>query len=104
MYMIIIICDVFILPSIYEGLGIVNIEAQCSGLPLVVSEAVPKDICVNDNVSFLPLSIDEWVKKIVDIKENYHREVKDNKLRNSRYDINSEVEKLENIYRECVGE
>lgn len=95
--------DAFMLPSIYEGLGIVNIEAQCSGLPLVVSEAVPRDICVTDNVSFLPLSVDKWVNKIIDIKENYHRET-DNKVRNSRYDIKSEVKKLENVYRECVDE
>ena len=47
--------DVFILPSLYEGFGIVNIEAQVSGLPCLVSDAVPDLAKVNDNFHFLSI-------------------------------------------------
>ncbi len=59
--------DVFVLPSIYEGLGIAGIEAQAVGLPLITSDNVPKDINVTGNTIFLKLneSIDRWCDSVV---------------------------------------
>ena len=48
--------DVFLLPSFYEGLPIVAIEAQAAGLPLILSDTVSKESAVTDNVRFLSLS------------------------------------------------
>lgn len=42
--------DVFLFPSLYEGLGIVGIEAQATGLPVIASENIPKSMKVTDNV------------------------------------------------------
>ena len=44
------------LPSFYEGLPIVAIEAQAAGLPLILSDTVSKESAVTDNVRFLSLS------------------------------------------------
>lgn len=54
--------DCFIFPSLYEGLGIVLIEAQASGLHCVVSNTVPMETTVTDFVYRLPLDLDssEW--------------------------------------------
>lgn len=81
--------DVFVFPSIYEGLGIALIEAQCSGLRCVVSDAIPKEAVCTDKVIMLPLGnsslwkdavLDEELKgtayndlHLFDMKEVMHR-------------------------------
>lgn len=42
--------DVFVFPSLYEGLGIVLVEAQSAGLPCVVSDTIPTDAYLTDLV------------------------------------------------------
>ena len=49
--------DVFVMPSLYESFGLVTVEAQCSGLPCVLSDRIPKEIKVIENVSFLSLDL-----------------------------------------------
>lgn len=58
--------DVFVLPSRYEGLGIVYIEAQASGLKTFASDVVPKDTEITDRISYLQLNDPPecWAKKI----------------------------------------
>lgn len=61
--------DVFVLPSVYEGFGIVAVEAQAAGLPCVLSEGVPADVAVTDAVEYLPLGSPElWAKEILRFK------------------------------------
>lgn len=47
--------DVFLFPSHYEGLGLAAVEAQCAGLPVIASTAVPPEAKVTENIRFLPL-------------------------------------------------
>ena len=57
--------DAFCLPSLYEGLGMVAIEAQCSGLPCIVSTEVPREVALTESVQFLPLNnVNEWVSAL----------------------------------------
>ncbi len=61
--------DVFVLPSLYEGLPCVCIEAQANGLPCLVSSAVTEEIRLSESVQFLDISdvscwcaaISEWL-------------------------------------------
>lgn len=48
--------DVFLMPSVFEGLPYSLVEAQCSGLPCIVSEAVRDEACVTDLVRTVPLA------------------------------------------------
>lgn len=52
--------DVFVLPSLYEGFGIVALEAQYSGLPTFVSKNVPKDIIISNLVFDYNINIDPY--------------------------------------------
>ena len=60
--------DVFFMPSKFEGLGIACVEAQTSGLPCVVSDAIPHTAAFTDLVTFIPLSEDNtyWANQIID--------------------------------------
>lgn len=48
--------DVFVFPSLFEGLGIVAVEAQAAGLPVVCSERIPDEALLLNTVSVVPLS------------------------------------------------
>lgn len=53
--------DVFLVPSLFEGLGIVLIEAQANGLPCLAANTIPSECAVGGEVVFLPLDYkEEW--------------------------------------------
>lgn len=90
--------DVLLLPSLYEGFGMVLVEAQVSNLACIASKGVPIDAKISDNVFFIDLSEKEkWVSAINEI---YTSERKDNSIliKDRGFDIKNESEKLENIY------
>lgn len=68
--------DMFVLPSIYEGFGIVLIEAQASGVKILTSPNVPNIVKETDLVKFIDLTDEElWEKAILDfnVEENNNR-------------------------------
>ena len=90
--------DFLILPSLFEGLGLVGIEAQASGLNVLVSDKVPSAIDVTGNVDFLTLDRQLWVKKLLDIKLNIDRLEQGAKVYGSIYDLNVQMQKLYSYY------
>lgn len=90
--------DVFAFPSIYEGLGIVAVEAQANGLPTVCSEAVPDSVIFTDHAEKIPLAVgvDTWCERLLDMeKSRYDASAA---IRNAGYDIREEAKKLQNFY------
>lgn len=92
--------DVFVLPSRYEGLGIVNIEAQTAGLPCVVSDVVPLEAKMTDQIIFLPLykNADKWAEWICKYGISDVRS-RGREWRETRFDIASEGKNLQYFMR-----
>lgn len=82
--------DLFILPSQFEGLGIVALEAQAAMLPCVLSDSVPQIVKVNDNVKFV--SLNDTPEHWADIVEIMLKESQSiNKIITSEYNIDMQV-------------
>ena len=91
--------DLFLMPSFFEGVPVVGIEAQFSGLPCIFSDKVPKETKFEKNVIFIPLdaSIKIWCKEILEIKENKIKRELVN-FEESIYNIKNAKIKLEKLY------
>lgn len=92
--------DLFILPSIFEGLPIVGIEAQASGLKCIFSDSITKESNITNNVDFINIeNVNKWKNRIIELKySNYRREnVKELIIKNG-YDLEEEIEKIESMY------
>jgi glycosyltransferase EpsF len=93
--------DLFILPSLFEGLPLVLVESQVNGLKSVVSDKVSIEAKMNDDLVFLSLDdIEAWIKQIRYFYLNNNVRGKANnyseELKN--FDINHSVLKLESFY------
>lgn len=93
--------EVFLFPSLWEGLGMVAVEAQCTGLNILMSDAVPKEaIVVHNIVTTKSLSEDtaEWVKAIEAFSIPDNRKQYALKVRNSPFSIENSVNRLVDLY------
>ena len=96
--------DLFILPSIYEGLGLVLLEAQASNLPCLVSEAVQPEVDLGIGlVKKLNLSYGAktWAHEASSlIKENKNKNINIiNAVKEKKYDLNSILNNLLSVYK-----
>ena len=93
--------DLFILPSFYEGLPVVGIEAQISGLQCLFSETITKEVQIGvNNCKFLPISSSIYWIKTIKNNINYDRLDNIKKLNLKKYVIEEESIKLINIYKD----
>ncbi|MFJ5768868.1 glycosyltransferase family 1 protein [Psychrobacillus sp. NPDC093180] len=97
--------DVFCLPSHFEGLGIVLVEAQTNGLMCITSNEVPREVNISGETQFISLNapIEKWVNSLLDVKENINRNINYDYFINAGYSIVNESQRLENIYLKLSG-
>ena len=91
--------DVFVFPSLYEGLGIALIEAQAAGLPCVVSDTIPHEAYLTDLVDSESLSApaEKWAEKIL-AKQAIPRTDRRTEIAAHGFDITTEAVKLQEFY------
>lgn len=86
--------DMFLFPSLYEGLGLVLLEAQATDLPCIASSFVPSSAKIA-NLSFYPLDKNLWINEILKRKIAPVR----SSIYVSNYDIKAEAKQMESIYK-----
>lgn len=91
--------DVFALPSRFEGLVIVGVEAQAAGLPCIVSDVVSEELALTDLVHFLPINsgYERWVEEIKH-SVDCERMSREREIIDSGYDIVNSARSLMDLY------
>ena len=89
------------MPSLYEGLPVSAIEAECAGLPCIFSENITREVSLIEGIEFLSLdeTVHEWVKQILKFKD-VERYDKSEIVKNSGYDIQAVAKKMQQLYME----
>ena len=92
--------DIFVLPSVFEGLGVVALEAQANGLPCILSTAVPNIVKINENVEFIQLkpNVKEWTDCI--LKNSNSKRNGNSHMQGSLFDIRYQIKIMEKILKE----
>lgn len=102
--------DAFILPSRYEGLGLVLVEALASGLRCYASDVITRDTLVTDKIEYLPINnasvwadaiIKNWTNNSLEPQDRTYPELE---MKRSGFDIEPLINKLCEIYEMLAKE
>lgn len=99
--------DLFVMPSLFEGLPVVGIEAQASGLPCVFSTGVTDEVVLRSNTRRIGLEQPDevWANALLTAaRETGDRAVAAAEVRAAGYDIQQEALRLQQLYTRLIAE
>ena len=92
--------DAFLLPSLFEGLPVVMVEAQTAGLPCFVSDTITREADISGNVDFISLheNSEDWARKIVARMNSFIRKDVSDIIQKNGYSIQEAAIRLQEIF------
>ncbi len=92
--------DVFVMPSLFEGLPFVLVEAQTASLPCVISDTINYDVKISPLVIFMSLNADAktWANKIQETCSFFTRSDKSQYVVDNGFSMSDTIKYLANIY------
>lgn len=97
--------DLFLFPSLWEGLPVSVVEAQAAGLPCLVSNKVTNEVDLTPNLKYLSIDngVDIWVNEALNIDKTRNKKSADIVIE-AGYDIVSSAKWLSDFYRGIVND
>lgn len=91
--------DVYVMPSLYEGLTVAAVEAQCAGLPTMISDAMSGETKLIEQCRILSLkaSAGEWAESILEYTDVVRKNT-ETEIRRTGYDVKNTANDLEKFY------
>ncbi len=92
--------DIYLFPSLWEGLPLTGIEAQTAGLPILMSDVIADETIVTPNVTKFSLSssAEQWADKALDILSNYKRKDGQPEVAKAGFDVRETADWLQEFY------
>lgn len=92
--------DAMVFPSLYEGFGTVVLETQCSGLPTLASDVLPKETQITECLDFMSINDtpEKWAEKIMNMFKSIERKDRTGEIRKAGYDIQDTYKLLSDFY------
>lgn len=92
--------DCFVLPSHFEGLPVVAVEAQAAGLKFLCSDVVTKEAKITDLLEFMSLTdtAEAWAEKVLSYNNGYERRDMSDEIKKAGFDIEYWAKQLERLY------
>lgn len=93
--------DVFLFPSLYEGLPVTGIEAQASGLNCVFSDEITKEVNITGNIKYISLKEKDctWAQATIENSFNKNnRKIINNQILKTEFDINNNAQYMKDKY------
>lgn len=94
--------DVFLMPSLYEGLPVTLVEAQAAGLKCIVADNITREVNVTDNIKYLSIKKDYITDWVENISKSTKRLVEGKKLLGTAFDISKSAGYLEKKILEII--
>ena len=94
--------DVFVFPSFFEGLPVTLVEAQCSGLPCIVSDHITTEVDATDLITRIPLSAgaEKWAEAVENSMKTKRTDRSEDVVK-AGYEISSTASELQEFYLGC---